>query len=101
VDVVACFVRGPHDTWMLANGSEPARTRNPMQPTESEIAAAKAKPLGGQTFQLLDVDYFSSAFHPEAHAGHKVTAKGFLIRTATDVRINVTWIEMLAADCGR
>lgn len=101
VDVVACFARGPYDTWILTNGSEPARTRNPMQPTESEIAAAKAKPLAGQTFQLLDVEYFSSAFHPEAHAGHKVTAKGFLIRTATGVRINVTWIEMLAADCGR
>ena len=101
VDVVACFARGPRDTWILTNGSEPARTRNPMQPTESEIAAARAKPLAGQTFQLLDVAYFSSAFHPEAHAGHKVTTKGFLIRTATGVRINVTWIEMLAADCGR
>jgi cytochrome c553 len=101
VDVVACFARGPHDTWMLTNGSEPARARSPMQPTESEIAAARAKPLGSQTFQLLDVEYFSNAFHPEAHAGHKVNAKGFLIRTGTDVRINVTWVEMLAADCGR
>ena len=45
VDVVGCFVRGPHDTWMLTNGSEPARTRSPIQPTESEIAAARAKPL--------------------------------------------------------
>ena len=101
VDVVGCFARGPHDTWTLTNGSEPARTRSPMQPTESEIAAARAKPLGSQTFQLLDVDYFSNAFHPEAHAGHKVNAKGFLIRAEADVRINVTWVEMLAADCGR
>jgi cytochrome c5 len=101
VDVVGCLARGPHDTWMLTNGSEPARTRSPNQPTESEIAAARAKPPGSQTFQLLDVEYFSNAFHPEAHAGHKVNAKGFLIRTATDVRINVTWVEMLAADCGR
>lgn len=101
VDVVACFARGPRNTWMLTNGSEPVRTRNPNQPTESETAAAKAKPLGGQTFQLLDVNYFSNAFHPDAHAGHKVAAKGFLIRTAADVRINVTWIEMLTADCGR
>jgi hypothetical protein len=85
---------------MLTKGSEPARTRNPLQPTESEIAAAKAKPLGSQTLQLLDVDYFSNAFHPEAHAGHRVNAKGFLIRTETDVRINVTWVETLAEDCG-
>jgi cytochrome c553 len=101
VDVVGCFARGPHDTWMLTHGSEPARTRSPMQPTESEIAAARAKPLGSQTFQLLDAAYFSSKFLPEAHAGHRVIAKGFLIRTGTDVRINVTWVEVLAADCGR
>ena len=43
VDVVGCFARGPKDTWMLTNGSEPARTRSPMQPTESEIAAAKGE----------------------------------------------------------
>ncbi len=75
VDVVGCFARGPHDTWMLSNGSEPVRTRSPMQPTEAEIAAAKAKPLGSQTLQLLDVEYFSNAFHPDAHAGHKVECK--------------------------
>jgi len=101
VDVVGCFARGPRDSWMLTNGSEPARTRSPIQPAEAEVAAARAKPLGSQTFQLLDVEYFSSAFHPEAHAGQKVNAKGFLIRTGTDVRINVTWVEMLAADCAR
>jgi cytochrome c553 len=101
VDVVGCFARGSNDTWTLTNGSEPARTRSPLQPTESEIAAAKARPLGSQTFQLLDVEYFSNAFHPEGHTGHKVDAKGFLIRSGTDMRINVTWVEMLAADCGR
>jgi len=99
VDVVACFARGPQDTWMLTNGSEPIRTRNPAQPTGLEIAAARAKPLGNQMFRLLDVEYFSAAFHPESHAGHKVNVKGFLIRTGTEVRINVTWVEMLAAEC--
>jgi hypothetical protein len=99
--VVGCFARGEHDTWMLTNGTEPARTRSPQQPTDSDIAAARAKPLGSQTFQLLDVEYFSNAFHPEAHAGHKVDAKGFLIRAGASVKINVTWVEMLAADCSR
>ena len=32
---------------------------------------------------------------------HKINAKGFLIRSGTDVKINVTWAEVLAADCGR
>lgn len=101
VDVVGCFARGPKDTWMLTNGTEPARTRSPKQPTESEIAVARGKPLGSRTFQLLDVEYFSNAFHPEAHAGHKVNAKGFLMRTETGIRISVMWVEMLAAYCGR
>jgi S-disulfanyl-L-cysteine oxidoreductase SoxD len=101
VDVVACFGREPAGAWILTNGSEPTRTRNPSKRTESEIAATRSKPLGGQTFQLLDVNYFSSSFRPEAHAGQKVAAKGFLIRTAADARINVTWIEVLAADCSR
>jgi mono/diheme cytochrome c family protein len=101
VDVVGCLARGPRDTGMLTSGSEPVRTRNPVQPTASEMTAARAKPLGSQTFQLLDAAYFSSAFRPEAHESQKVNAKGFLIRAATDVKINVTWVEMLAADCGR
>jgi hypothetical protein len=94
VDVVARLTRGPHDQWILTNGSEPVRTRSPLQPTGPEIAAARAKPLGRQTFQLLDVEYFSSAFHPQSHAGQKVNAKGFLIRTESDARINVMWINV-------
>ena len=100
VDVVGCFTRGSNDTWMLSNSSEPVRTRSPMQPTEPEIAAARAKALGSQKIQLQDVEFFSNAFHPEDHAGHKVNAKGFLMRAGADVKINVTWVEMLAADCG-
>jgi S-disulfanyl-L-cysteine oxidoreductase SoxD len=101
VEVVGCFARGPGNAWILTNGSEPARTRNPAKPTASEVSAASAKPLAAQTFRLLDVEYFSNAFRPEAHAGHKVNARGFLIRTETDVRINVTWVEMLSTDCAR
>jgi len=100
VDVVGCFARGPQDTWTLTNASDPVRTRSPVQPTEPEIAAAKAKPLGSQAIQLQDVEYFSNAFHPESQIGHRVNAKGFLMRTGSDVKINVTWVEMLAADCG-
>jgi len=101
VDVVACFTRGPHDGWILTNGSEPIRTRSPLRPSPPEIAAAKARPLGPHTFQILDVDYFSGAFRPQAHAGKKVNAKGFLIRTESDERINVAWIEPVAEDCSR
>jgi hypothetical protein len=101
VDVVGCFGRGTNDAWILTNGTEPSRTRNPGQPAESEIAIARAKQPGTQTFHLLDVRYFSSTFHPEAHVGQKVLAKGFLIRQDTGARLNVTWIEMLAAECGQ
>lgn len=101
VEVVGCLAPGSNGAWMLLNGSEPVRTRSPMQSTELEIAAAKAKPLGKQTFELMDVAYFSNAFHPDSHAGNKVNAKGFLIRSATNAKINVTWVEELAGDCVR
>jgi cytochrome c5 len=101
VDVVGCLARGSNNRWLLTNGSEPVRTRNPTQPTPQEIAIAASKPPGSRTFQLLDVAYFNAAFHPEEHVGHRVTAKGFLIRSETDARINVTWVQTLARDCGR
>lgn len=99
VDVVGCLAQGPDMSWMLTSGSEPARTRSPMAPTPDELAAAVAKPLGSQRFQLLDIDYFSNRFKAADHLGHKMNAKGFLIRTANDVRINLTWVEMAAPGC--
>jgi uncharacterized membrane protein YcgQ (UPF0703/DUF1980 family) len=36
---------------------------------------------------------------PEAYAGHKVEAKGFLIRDPTGDRLNATAVQSLAPRC--
>ena len=58
--------------WMLTNTSEPVRTRNPAASKDAELKEAEAKPLGRETFRLLDV-YPS----PDPHRGHKDGGEGF------------------------
>jgi hypothetical protein len=101
IDVVGCLTQGPEMSWLLTNGTVPVRSRNPVQPTPAEVEAAAAKPTANQRYVLLDVDYFSNTFRASDHVGHKMNAKGFLIRTANDVRLNVTWLEMVSPQCGQ
>jgi hypothetical protein len=56
--------------------------------------SAAATPAGSQTIQLLSV--FPS---PAAIKGHKVIAKGLLIRVPAGDRVNVTQLESLATGC--
>jgi uncharacterized membrane protein YcgQ (UPF0703/DUF1980 family) len=50
--------------------------------------------LGAQTFHLLNVYP-----RPDPYKGHKVEAKGFLIRDPGGNRINVTSVQTLASRC--
>lgn len=99
VQVVGCLAQSSDNSWILSDASEPVRTRNPKESTESELKASAATPLGEQTFRLLDVDYFRSDFTAAAHKGHKMEAKGFLIRNPGDLRLSTTWLEMLESSC--
>jgi len=99
VQVVGCLVQDSGNSWILTGASEPVRTRNPKQSTESELKVSAATGLGAQTFRLLDADYFRPDFTAAAHKGHKMEAKGFLIRNPGDLRLSVTWLEMLDSSC--
>jgi mono/diheme cytochrome c family protein len=94
VRVVGCLSAGPGGDWTLANASAPARTRNPAASTGEELAASAAAALGSQTVRLMNVYP-----RPEAYAGHKVEAKGFLIRNPDGDRINATTVQTLAPRC--
>ena len=59
-------------------------------------AALDAAPLGTGRVGLLGV--YGSL---EAHKGHKMEAKGFLVREAGGDRINVAALEMVAAGCAQ
>jgi mono/diheme cytochrome c family protein len=93
VEVVGCLTQNSDQSWNLTNGTDLLRTRNPNQPAPAELRTEAT--LSTQTYRLLYPESFAPGFRIEPHKGHKMQAKGFLIRTPNDMRINVTWLEML------
>jgi mono/diheme cytochrome c family protein len=94
VRLVGCVASGPNGTWMLTNASEPVRSRSINATTPEELQALTASPLGTQTFRLQNVTDRAVAAN-----GHKVQAKGVLIRQYMNDRINVTSLETVASTC--
>jgi hypothetical protein len=94
VRVVGCLGAGPGADWTVTNSSAPARTRNPAASTGEEAKASQATALGSATFRLMNIYP-----RPEAYTGHKVEAKGFLIRDPSGDRINATAVQSLAPRC--
>lgn len=94
VRIVGCLGAGPGTDWTVTNGSAPARTRNPAASTGEELKGAEATALGSATFRLVN-----AYPRPEAYTGHKVEAKGFLIRDPSGDRINSTAVQSLAPRC--
>ena len=96
VQVVGCLAR-EEATWFVTGGSEPIRTRDPDASAGDILELTQAMPLGSSTFELMYV--FPS---PDPYEGHRVEAKGFLIRRegvgATDA-INVTAVASLSPAC--
>jgi cytochrome c5 len=99
VETVGCLAQAPDNAWILTDGQDPIRTRNPDKPTADELKAAAARPRGMQTLRLLSPESFTSGFRIASYKGHKMQAKGLLLRTPNDVRINVTWLETIAPNC--
>jgi mono/diheme cytochrome c family protein len=95
VTVVGCLYEEPVGTWRMKDASEPVRTRNPRESTPEEDAAAAAKAPGAGGFRLLDTRNFPK----ETVAGRWVEAKGFLIRTPADDKLNLTWLRMVGEMC--
>ena len=94
VAMVGCLTKGPNNSWLLTNTSEPVQTRD--QPaTADELKAAEAQPLGAESFQLISV----VPFKPDASTGRKMAAKGLLYRAANDNRLDVTSLQTVASSC--
>lgn len=96
VQVVGCLARDDR-TWIVTDGSEPIRTRDPDASTGDVLALTQAMALGGNRFELMYV--FPD---PDPYEGHRVEAKGFLIRgedTGGADAINVTAVASLDAAC--
>ena len=97
VQVVGCLARDDR-TWIVTDGSEPIRTRDPDASTGDVLLLTQAMALGTNTFELMYV--FPD---PDPYEGHRVETKGFLIRREDDPAaldaINVTTVASLEAAC--
>jgi hypothetical protein len=91
--VVGCLSPAD-DGWALTNATAPVRTDNPDASKEEERAALQQAPLGTRTIRLLGV--FGSV---DAHKGHKMEAKGLLVKDPTGDRLNVASLEMVGPAC--
>jgi hypothetical protein len=97
VDVIGCLVENSDNSWVLNLASEPIRIRDPNNSTAEQLKAWEAKPLGTRKFGLMD----AAVYHPESLKGHKIEAKGFLIKKPNDDRINLTALQMTDSMCDR
>jgi len=95
VEAVGCLSQTGSD-WILVNATE-AETVTTTFTTPDALKAAAGKSLGTQKYRLLGVKPFS----PEPHNGHMMVARGLLIKGSSDIRINVTSLQMLAATCAK
>ena len=98
VETVGCLEH-IDGNWILNRAGAPMRTRNPDKPTEEELKRLAGRALDRHTFILLSPSSFAPGFRIEEHKGEKMAAKGLLIRTDSDERINVTWLETLSKSC--
>lgn len=93
VHVVGCLAQGGR-VWTLAKATDPIRTRAPEPATDDEAAQLDQAPLGARSFRLQQV-YGA----PPGWTGQKVAAKGFLTRSGTEERVNVTSMRILTTPC--
>jgi mono/diheme cytochrome c family protein len=93
VHVVGCLAQAGR-VWTLAKATDPVRTRAPEPATDAEAAELDQAPLGARSFRLQQV-YGA----PPGWTGQKVAAKGFLTRSGTEERVNVTSMRILTTAC--
>jgi hypothetical protein len=80
--------------WTLAQATDPVRTRAPEPASNSEAAELDGATLGQRSFRLQQV-YGA----PTGWMGQKVAAKGFLTRSGTEERMNITSMRPLTTQC--
>ena len=96
VQVVGCLTQGTNKAWMVTSGTEPTRTTESGDSPAADLKASASMALGTGAFRLLDYP----ALGRETRRGHKVQAKGFLIRQPnSEDRINPTSLQTLAESC--
>ena len=99
VITVGCLSQARDGVWVLFSATEPARTRTSTTSTPAELRTSSQKSLGTLIFRLADLEAVPD-FAPDAHKGHKMQAKGYLVRQPKAERISLSSMEMLDSTCG-
>jgi len=94
-----CLSQDQDGTWILNNATEPVRTQEETTSTPAELKASSEKRSGTLTFRLATLDAVPD-FAPDTHKGHRMQAKGYLVRQPNAERIQLSAIEMLSSTCG-
>jgi S-disulfanyl-L-cysteine oxidoreductase SoxD len=92
VSVIGCLAKDINNDWMLNNATEPRLTT--LDKASTQDTKTDSATLGTKTVRLL-----SAYPDPAPHQGHKMEAKGLLVKDATGDRVNVMSLEMLHASC--
>jgi mono/diheme cytochrome c family protein len=93
VQVVGCLAQNGR-VWTLSRATEPVRTREPDAPKDDAVAQLDAGGLGERTFRLQQV-----YGPPAGWTNQRVVAKGFLTKTGTEDRVNITSMRPLTSSC--
>jgi cytochrome c5 len=97
---VGCLSQAPGGTWILYQATEPVRTRSETTSTPEELKASAQKSPGTLSFRLADLEAVPE-FKPGAQKGHKMQAKGYLVRQPNAERIRLSSMELIDTKCGR
>lgn len=98
VSVVGCLTKGEDGGWRVARSTGAVRAREYGASTPDALKAEASRPLGSQVFRFIQ-DFPDRS--REQIAGHKVQAKGILIRQpAGDQHLNLSTLQSLGEPCG-
>jgi mono/diheme cytochrome c family protein len=94
VETVGCLTPGPDGSWLLTKAAEPRVVVLPVGADRAARVAAET-PAGAQTLRLID----AMAYNPGTHQGHKMYARGLLVRVPTEQRLTLSVFEMVGSAC--
>ena len=93
MQVIGCL-QNSGDGWMLTQAAPPVRTENPDASPPEQLSKLASTPAGTASLRLLGV--YSTL---DEHKGHRMEAKGFLVKDPEGDRLNVVSLEMVASAC--
>jgi S-disulfanyl-L-cysteine oxidoreductase SoxD len=99
VVTAGCLSQDQDGVWILRSAIEPERTREETTSSPAELKSSSQKRLGNLTFRLADLAAVPD-FAPDAHKGHRMQAKGYLVRQPNAERILLSSMVMLGSTCG-